>query len=132
MRNGSWLTTGDGDSPALVVMGHILEEVIRFPDHDIGPVLGGPAAYASVAASRLGTETGLVTFISTSVPDFLITPLEQAGVRLDGIRQSRVTRRTILAYDDDGTKTVTYLSTPPSIKTRDVRPAYWNAHAFLI
>jgi sugar/nucleoside kinase (ribokinase family) len=132
VRNGGWLTAGNGDSPDLVVIGHILEEVIRFPDHDIGPVLGGPAAYASVAASRLGTETGLVTFVSTSVPDFVIKPLEQAGVRLDGIRQSRVTRRTILVYDDDGTKTVTYLSTPPSITTRGVRPAYWNAHAFLI
>src|SRR5450759_4321911 len=98
----------DAGSPDLVVIGHILQEVIRFPDREIGPVLGGPAAYASVASSRLGTDTGIVTFAAVPTPDFLVGPLRDSGVRLDGMRPSAVTRQTVLAYDELGNKTITY------------------------
>jgi sugar/nucleoside kinase (ribokinase family) len=112
-------------------LGHVLEEVIRFPDREVGPVLGGPAAYASVAASRLGTQTAIVTFIADGLPGLVVGPLADAHVDLDGVRPSRVTRQTVLTYDAEGNKTVTYLAVPPVIASADVPLAYWQAKAFL-
>ena len=47
--------------PELVMVGHIINETIEYPDRRITPVLGSPAAYSSVVAARLGMKTGLVT-----------------------------------------------------------------------
>ena len=45
-------------SVRLVSIGHILNEIIVFADERRGPsVLGGPAAYFSVASARLGVPT---------------------------------------------------------------------------
>jgi len=38
--------------PELVVIGHVMEEMIRFPRRTTGPVLGGVAAYFSKVAIR--------------------------------------------------------------------------------
>jgi len=38
----------------LVAIGHLIKETIKFPHKTIGPVLGSPVAYSSVAAARLG------------------------------------------------------------------------------
>ena len=58
--------------PDLVCIGHIVREMIYFPDEVKGPVLGSPPAYCSVAAARQGTITGLVTKIGHDMPAELL------------------------------------------------------------
>lgn len=65
--------------PDLVVIGHLMEETIEFPDQTLGPVLGGVAAYFSVVASKLGTHTGIVSKIGKDMPVELLKPLCKAG-----------------------------------------------------
>lgn len=91
----------------LVVIGHIMKEIIKFPDREIGPVLGSPAAYSSVAAGVLGARTGIVTVIGKDMPDFLINPIVEANVDTKGIKlKDCCTRTTILTYDCVGNKKV--------------------------
>ena len=117
----------------LVVIGHIMKEIIKFPDREIGPVLGSPAAYSSVAAGVLGARTGIVTVIGKDMPDFLINPIVEANVDTKGIKlKDCCTRTTILTYDCVGNKKVSYLRIPPNIIFDDIPKCYLNAPAFFI
>lgn len=122
----------DGHGLDLVVIGDVLEEIIRFPDREVGPVLGGPAAYAAVASSQMGLRTAILTHASASSHELVVPALAQSGVVLDGIRHTSVMRRTVLAYAPDGTKHVSYLSVPPSLRMSDLPDSFRSARAFLI
>lgn len=106
--------------PELVIVGHVINERIEFPDRVVYPVLGSPAAYSSVVASRLGVATGLVTRIGMDFPFGLLEPFKDAGTDLTGLKQegeeSTVDR---LIYDRHGNKSVMYLSKAPDIGFRD-------------
>lgn len=112
-------------SPQLVIVGHIINERIEFPDKVVCPVLGSPAAYSSVAAARLGIPTGLVTRVGTDFPSELLKPFRDAGVDLSGLIQegneSTVNR---LIYDRAGNKSVAYLSKAPDIEPQDFPPDF--------
>ncbi len=117
----------------LFTVGHVLKELIRFPDKEIGPVLGGPAAYSAVTASRLGVETGIVTHIGRDMPSALLQPLQQAGIDMSGIKTGDGdSRTTILSYDNKGNKNVVYEKVAPPILFRDVPEEYLKAKAALI
>jgi len=71
----------------VVVIGHLLKEKIIFPDgKKMGPVLGSPAAYSSVASARLGLKTGLVTRIGRDMPEELLKVFKETGVDTEGIK----------------------------------------------
>lgn len=108
-------------NPELVVIGHIVNERIEFPDRVVFPVLGSPAAYSSAAAARLGTKTGLVTRIGGDFPSHLLEPLRDAGVDVGGVvRDGHRSTVNLLKYHLDGTKSVSYLSKAPDITWEDV------------
>lgn len=112
----------------LMVVGHIMNETIRFPERTIGPVLGGPAAYSSVAASKLGARTGLVTKIGTDMPRQLLKPLYEAGVDTRGIRvRGAESRSSVLVYNDKGDKTMQYPGIAEPISFMDIPKAYHDA-----
>ncbi len=111
-------------TPDLVCVGHIVREIIRFPDGDKGPFLGGPPAYSSVAASCQGTHTGLVTVIGTDMPQELLKPFSDAGVCTKGIHIRGVTTATELIYDKEGNKEIRYPAKAEPIRALDIPESY--------
>lgn len=106
--------------PDLVCIGHIVQEMIYFPDEVKGPVLGSPPAYASVAAAMQGTKTGVVTKIGPDMPDELLKPFIEAGVDTCGIIMTGRTTATELIYDKNGNKEIRYPSKADPIVAGDV------------
>ena len=118
----------------LVVLGHIMIETIYLSDGKvIGPVLGSPAAYSSVAASSLGTRTGLATIIGEDMPFYIVNPIIKAGVDVKGISiGGKNSRSTKLSYDKDGNKKVFYDKIAPNILFKDIPEEYLKSKAFFI
>lgn len=99
----------------------------------IGPVLGSPAAYSSVAASSLGTKTGLVTTIGKDMPYYIVSPIIEAGVDTNGVCvKGENSRSTKLTYDKAGNKKVSYEKVAPDILFEDIPRQYLKSKAFFI
>jgi sugar/nucleoside kinase (ribokinase family) len=120
-------------TPEIITIGHVLKEVIRFPGKEMGPVLGSPAAYAAVAASKLGALAGIVSTIGADMPSQLLQPLLEGDVDIRGIVcQGENTRTNTLIYDSLGNKTVCYEKIAPPILFENIPSAYLQAKAALI
>lgn len=117
----------------LVVVGHIMIEHIRHSSgREEGPLLGGPAAYSSLVAARLGSRVGLVSKAGPRAPLTILAPLLHAGVDCRGLAIGTETRTTHLAYSHQGTKTLRFDHRGDPIRTADVPPAYLDAKAFFV
>lgn len=119
-------------APRVVSIGHILEEMIRFPDRTIGPVVGGPAAYSSVAAVRAGVRCGIVSVISRRATAAFLAPLLESGVNLAGLARRGDTRTSLLSYDGSGAKHIEYTLVADVIGPVDIPDAYLGAEGFLL
>ena len=117
------------DAPDLVIIGHIVKEIIRFPDRTIGPVLGSPVAYGSVLAGRVGVNVGIVSIIGSDMPGELLQPFHEAGVDTRGltILAGNQTTSTELIYDIAGHKAIRYPHKAPAIDFDAFPPAYHDA-----
>lgn len=104
----------------LVCIGHIVREMIHFPNSVKGPFLGGPPAYCSVAAACQGIATGLVSKIGPELPHTLLQPLYESGVDISGMRNCGITTTTELVYDNRGNKEILYPSKSQPIRAADV------------
>lgn len=114
--------------PDLVIFSHILNETIRFADgRTLSPVLGGPGAYASVAAARLGARVGLVARIGQDMPNDLLQPIFQAGVDTTGLIVEPVGHKNMLIYNVNGHKTLQFLTRPSPLSLQDVPDEYRQA-----
>jgi 2-dehydro-3-deoxygluconokinase len=113
-----------GSAVELVCVGHIVSEMIHFPDGVQGPVLGGPPAYCSVAAARQGTATGLVTRIGRDMRPELLEPFAEAGVDTRGVDASGRTTQSVLIYDDRGNKEIRYPAKAQSLQAGDLPESY--------
>jgi sugar/nucleoside kinase (ribokinase family) len=100
--------------------------MIYFPDETKGPVLGSPPAYASVAAARQGTKTGVVTKIGPDMPSELLQPFADAGVDTRGIIMTERTTGSELIYDTNGNKEIRYPSKADPIKAVDIPEEFRN------
>ena len=69
----------------IIVMSHMVNEIIKFPDRTIEGVLGSPTAYSSVALGMLGAKVGVVSKIGTDVGEDFLQPLKEANVDIRGI-----------------------------------------------
>jgi len=118
--------------PELVIIGHIINETIQYPDRTITPVLGSPAAYSSVIASRLGIKTGLVTKIGKDWPDKLLQAIKDAKVDIRGVKVGDKSTKNLLIYDTSGNKRVHYLSKALPIYTSDIPREYLKAKIIYI
>jgi len=118
----------------LIVIGHIMIETIYLNDGSIiGPVLGSPAAYSSVAASSLGTKTGLVTAVGKDMPYYITSPIVESEVDTKGVCiKGENSRSTKLVYNKAGNKKVFYEKVAPYILFRDISRQYLNSKAFFI
>lgn len=120
--------------PDIVLVGHIVKEMIYFPDRTIGPVLGSPVAYGSVVAGRLGERVGFVTTIGSDMPDALLQPLRDAGVDMSGmlVKPGNWTTASELIYDESGDKEIRYPQKAPPIQFDDIPQAYRRGRIFYI
>lgn len=110
--------------PDLVCVGHVVREMICFPNDVRGPFLGSPPAYCSVAAVRQGTSTGIVTKIGPDMPKELLKPIIEAGIDTAGIGMCGRTTATELIYDTNGNKEIRYPAKADPIKVGDIPKAY--------
>jgi len=115
------------DKVNFVVIGHLIRETIKFPEKRIGPVLGSPAAYSSVAAARLGARVGIVTKIGEDMPENLLKPLVEVNVDRRGIKIQGKTTTNLLIYDKLGNKRIEYLKKAPDILFNDIPKDYLDA-----
>ena len=111
-------------TPDLVCVGHVISEMIYFPDGVKGPFLGSPPAYCSVAASRQGTATGISTKIGPDMPQDLLQLIIDAGVDTAGVQTRDRTTTTELIYDENGNKEIRYPSKAPPINAEDIPESY--------
>ena len=124
----------EGGQPDIVLIGHIVKEMIHFPDRTIGPVLGSPVAYGSVAAGRLGERVGIVTTIGEDMPDDLLQPFRDALVDMRGVlvKAGNCTTASQLIYEESGEKEIRYPQKAPAIRFEDIPPVYHSACVFYI
>jgi ribokinase len=115
------------------MVSHIVREIIRFPDREIGPVLGGPTAYCSVIAAKLGARVGIVTPIGDDMSQSLLAPFAEVGVDTRGLcRVGPHSTNSILVYNTQGDKEILYPWRAPEISFHDIPSAYLTARAMHI
>ena len=114
--------------PKLVTVGHILNEIIKFPTHIVGPVLGGPAAYSAITAGMLGERTGIVTRVGTNMPTQLLKAFPEARVDMGGLKiEGDRSTSNVLLYDESGKKEMRFLERAPEISLEDFPSSYLSA-----
>jgi len=118
----------------VIVLGYIFEENIYFPDHKIGPLLGGTASYSGVCLGKLGTKTGIVTNIGKDTSLKLLKPFYDANVNMQGLnmREDISITKNLLIYDEKGNKTLKYLVKAPEILYKDIPDMYFNTKIFYL
>jgi len=114
----------------VVVIGNVINETIKFPKSIIGPVLGSPAAYSSLAMSAIGTKVGLVSYYGVDTSEWLDTHLENVD-HLGLIKHERSTTN-FLIYREDGSKYVEYTYKAPVIYAKDLPKEYLNCEYFYV
>ena len=119
--------------PEIVIVGHIINETIVFPERTIAPVLGSPVAYSAVISSVLGVRVGIVTKVGKDFPPELLAPLEEAQVDLEGLA-SHYDHSTanVMTYAEDGHKTMIYRTQAPPIYYEDVPQKYYDASLIFV
>lgn len=116
----------------VVVLGHIINEKIIFPDRDIFPVLGSPVAYSSVCMASLGLDVGIVTKIGMDFPEELLSVFKETKVDTEGVRKNRNSTNNELIYDFNGNKKVNFLTKAEEINFKDMPEKYLEAKIFSI
>ena len=116
----------------LIAAGHIVSEMIYFPDRTIGPVLGSPPAYSLVASATQGTKVGVVTKIGEDFPQDLLETFKQVGIDIRGITTCPTSSRSELIYDDQGSKEIKFPTRADYIKAADVPEDYKNCRMFYV
>lgn len=116
----------------IVVMGHILNEKIIFPDKEIFPVLGSPVAYSSVCMASLGVKIGIVSKVGKDFPKDLLKVFNQLEIDQDGIAIGENSTNNELVYDKQGKKTLKFITKSEDIFFRDIPESYLDAKIFYI
>ena len=121
-------------TPEIVFTGHLVREMIHFPERSLGPVLGSPVAYGSLMASRLGGQAGIVSLVGTDMPPALLQPLREAGVDLAGLQvvEGEHTTRSELIYSEDGHKQIRYPQQAPPIRPEHIPQRFRDAPVFAV
>ena len=117
------------DKIDIVVIGTIIKETIKFPNRTIGPVLGSPAAYASLVMAAQNVNVGIVTYYGNDMDDVYH---ETDVLDRQNVMPYRYSTTNFLIYRPDGTKYVEYQKSAPNIKFSDICPKYLEQKFFKI
>lgn len=113
-----------------VSIGNIIKETVFYPDTTVGPVLGSPCAYMSVALSRLGKRVGMVSFCSDEWAETNSETFDD--IDTTGVMSYYTTTENHLIYHSDGSINVEYFKKTPVIYTEMLPKRYSEAHFFFI
>ena len=116
----------------IAVLGNILNEKIIFPDRQIYPVLGSPAAYSSVCMASLGAKVGIVTKIGKDFPRELLSVFDELRVNKDGIVIGENSTNNELVYDRNGNKSLKFITKAEEIFFEDIPDSCFDAKIFYI
>jgi len=115
----------------LVVVGYLSQETIVNFKGEVFEALGGPAAYVSMAAAKLGAQVGIVSNVGTDFKTPYRRTLAECGVDLKGVRVSGERTTTFRnAYDQNDRRTQTILALSPAIMTSDLPSGYMTTKWF--
>lgn len=116
----------------IVTVGHLCVDSIFLPDrHAPAIVLGGSAAYVSLAARRLEARVGVISKVGGDFPEAYRWWFEQEHIDMVGVTKldAAQTTRFELKYNEDFSDRVLFLrSRAPSITVDDI-PASLKASA---
>ena len=119
----------------IVPVGHFSIDSIFLPDrHTPVVILGGPAAYVSFVAKRLGATVSVISKVGSDFPKAYLWWLGQEGVDLSGVAriEDAPTTRFELGYSDDlSNRRLQLKSKAPPITVDDL-PKSLNAKAIHI
>jgi len=116
----------------LVVVGHLALDVITRKGTPTQGALGGPPAYASLAARKMGASVGIISKVGDDFPVEHMRFLIANGVDLFGLRVVEGARTTnyVLEYTDGERELVLKARAPP-ITLEDI-PSDMAARALLV
>lgn len=114
----------------IVVIGNIVRETIFFPDKIVGPVLGSPCAYTSLALAKVGKNVGIVTYCGNEMQEEMERELRL--VDITGCIPYMYTTENHLIYKDSEKNSVEYFKAAPVINSDAIPEAYLNAETFYI
>lgn len=114
----------------VVLIGNIVREYIVRANHRIGPVLGSPAAYTSLALVKQGMHPGIVSYCDAEFRQVVEEQL--VSVDLEGCLTDTVTTENHLIYLKKQRNRVEYFKKAPVIFREVIPEAYLNAPAYFI
>ena len=114
----------------VVVIGNIVKETIIRSKKIIGPVLGSPCAYTSLALALAGVRTGMVTYCGDNFRKEMERELRL--VDMEGVTSYLCTTENHLLYLDDETNRVEYSKVCPVITYDMIPESYRESQIFLI
>ena len=117
-------------SMEVVVVGNMVKETIFYPDKTVGPVLGSPCAYTSLALARMGKKVGVVTYYGNDFKAEIDKELRL--VDRTGCREYLHTTENHLIYQDEEKNRVVYFKVAPVISSDLIPEEYKNAPVFFI
>ncbi len=113
----------------IVVIGAIIKETIVYSDRVIGPVIGSPAAYSSLAMAAQGKNVGLVTYYGNDLGELF---KEFEPINTKGVLTHTHTTTNRLFYREDGTKWVEYMKKAPVLYFDDIHEDFLMCKFFKI
>ena len=118
------------DKLDVVVIGNIVKETIMKPDKVIGPVLGSPCAYTSLALAKLGKNVGLVSYCGDDFWNEIKSELRAVDSR--GRISYMHTTENHLIYQKEEKNHVEYFKVAPVINFDVIPKEYLEAEWFFI
>lgn len=114
----------------VVVIGNIVKETIMTPDKVIGPVLGSPCAYTSLALAKLEKKVGLVSYCGDDFWEEI--QKEFLSVDSTGKITYKYTTENHLIYQEKERNHVEYFKVAPVINFDVIPEEYLDADIFFI
>ncbi|MSC86663.1 carbohydrate kinase family protein [Eubacterium sp. am_0171] len=114
----------------IVTIGNIVKETIFLTDKIVGPVLGSPCAYTSLALAKAGKSTGIVTYCGEEMQKLIERELRM--VDTTGCIPYMYTTENHLIYQEDAKNRVEYFKVAPVISYEVIPETYLEASTFFI
>ena len=114
----------------IVTIGNIVKETIFLTDKIVGPVLGSPCAYTSLALAKAGKSTGIVTYCGEEMQKIIERELRM--VDTTGCIPYMYTTENHLIYQEDAKNRVEYFKVAPVISYEVIPETYLEASTFFI
>lgn len=114
----------------IVTIGNIVKETIFLADKTVGPVLGSPCAYTSLALAKAGKSTGIVTYCGEEMQNVIERELRM--VDTTGCIPYLYTTENHLIYQEEEKNRVEYFKVAPVISYDVIPQTYLEAGTFFI